>query len=129
MEADMIRYLIKNNLKIMFRSPVNIIMYVLCPIIVSAVIMSAFSAVFESYEGPEEFTVGYTIDTESQLNAYIDTSQRSGRTTESHSRSTTETSKRVSIKTTSVGSLKSERTVTRSANPKIKKLKVPSWNT
>ena len=78
MEADMIRYLIKNNLKIMFRSPVNIIMYVLCPVIVSAVIMSAFSAVLESYEGPEEFTVGYTIDTESQLNAYIDTLKKTG---------------------------------------------------
>ena len=78
MEADMIRYLIKNNLKIMFRSPVNIIMYVLCPIIVSAVIMSAFSAVLESHEGPEEFTVGYTIDTESQLNAYIDTLKNIG---------------------------------------------------
>ncbi|MBR6229438.1 MAG: ABC transporter permease [Eubacterium sp.] len=66
----MIRYLIKNNLKIMFRSAVNIIMYVLCPIIVSAVIMSAFSAVMESYEGPEEFVAGYSFTTGSQSSEY-----------------------------------------------------------
>ncbi len=67
----MIRYLIKNNLKIMFRSAVNIIMYVLCPVIVSAVIISAFSSVLESYEGPGDFKVGYTVDADSQT-GYVD---------------------------------------------------------
>ncbi len=61
----MIRYLIKNNLKIMARSPVNILLYVLCPIVISAVLISAFSALMESYEGSKEFTVGYRTEADS----------------------------------------------------------------
>ena len=72
MGADMIRYLIKNNLKIMFRSAVNIIMYVLCPVIVSSVIISAFSSVLESYEGPGEFVAGYSVDADSQSAGYVE---------------------------------------------------------
>ena len=56
----------------MFRSAVNIILYVIGPIIVSAVIISAFSAVLESYEGPGEFTVGYSADAESQSAGYME---------------------------------------------------------
>ena len=61
----MIRYLIKNNFKIMFRNPVNILLYVLCPILVSAFLISAFSSLMESYEAPGEFEVGYTIEADS----------------------------------------------------------------
>ena len=74
----MIRYLIKNNLKIMFRSAVNIIMYVLSPIIVSAVIISAFSSVLESYEGPGEYVVGYSVDDVTWTAGYVDTLQKIG---------------------------------------------------
>ena len=61
----MIRYLIKNNFKIMFRSPVNILLYVLCPILISAILISAFSSLMESYEAPGEFEVGYTVEEDS----------------------------------------------------------------
>ena len=68
----MIIYLIKNNFKIMFRNSVNIFMFVLCPIITSAVLISAFSALLESYESVSSFEVGYIIEDESDYTAYID---------------------------------------------------------
>ena len=61
----MIRYLIKNNFKIMFRSPVNILLYVLCPILISAILISAFSSLMESYKAPGEYEVGYTVEEDS----------------------------------------------------------------
>lgn len=67
----MIRYLIKNNFKIMFRSAVNILLFVLCPIVVSAVLISAFSSLMESYEPAEEFQVGYRIDKDSSYGEYM----------------------------------------------------------
>jgi ABC-2 type transport system permease protein len=61
----MIRYLIKNNFKIMFRNPVNILLYVLCPILIGAFLSSAFSSLMESYKAPGEFEVGYSIEADS----------------------------------------------------------------
>ncbi|MBR6020557.1 MAG: ABC transporter permease [Lachnospiraceae bacterium] len=75
----MIRYLIKNNLKIMYRSPVNILLYVLCPIVISAVLISAFSAMMESYEGSGQFTVGYRVAEESVFDGYMDKVAAAGR--------------------------------------------------
>ena len=49
----------------MFRSPVNILLYVLCPILISAILISAFSSLMESYEAPGEFEVGYTVEEDS----------------------------------------------------------------
>ncbi len=69
----MIGYLIKNNFKIMFRNGVNLIIYIIGPVIVSAVLASAFSAIFESYEGASEFKAGYSIEEDSNLYPYIDT--------------------------------------------------------
>lgn len=58
----MIRYLIKNNIKIMSRSMVNVLCFILCPMIVSAVLISAFSSLLNKYEGStESFIVGYSI--------------------------------------------------------------------
>lgn len=68
----MIRYLIKNNFKIMFRNGVNLIIYIIGPIIVSAVLASAFSALFESYESAGDFKAGYSIEEDSDLIPYID---------------------------------------------------------
>lgn len=62
----MIRYLIKNNMKLMSRSLINIIAFVVCPIIVSAVLTSAFAALMEKYEEADSFTVGYRITGEEQ---------------------------------------------------------------
>ena len=75
----MIRYLIKNNLKIMFRSPVNILLYVLCPIVISAVLISAFSAMMESYEGAGQFTVGYRVEENSVFGGYVNEIVAAGR--------------------------------------------------
>ena len=58
----MIRYLIKNNFKIMFRNAMNILMLVLAPLAVIAVLSSAFSALMEKYEDTGSFNVGYRIE-------------------------------------------------------------------
>lgn len=55
----MIRYLVKNNLKIMGRSMTNILLFVIAPLTVIAVLSSAFSALMESYQGLDGFRVGY----------------------------------------------------------------------
>ena len=62
----MIRYLIKNNFKIMFRSPVNILLYMLCPVLMGAILISAFSSLMASYEAPEAFNAGYRVEAESR---------------------------------------------------------------
>lgn len=63
----MIRYLIKNNFKLMFRNTWSIVTMILGPVLVIAVLSSAFSEMMKSYEGVDEFAVGYRIDTESQM--------------------------------------------------------------
>ena len=68
----MIRYLIKNNIKIMLRNPVNILLFVLCPIVVAAVLISAFSSLLESYECADNYDVGYTITEGSTYENCID---------------------------------------------------------
>ncbi len=68
----MIRYLIKNNFKIMFRNAINILMFVLCPIIVSAVLISAFSTLLESYKPVSSFEVGYRVEENCEFEKYID---------------------------------------------------------
>ena len=57
----MIGYLIKNNLKLLLRSAGNLFMYILAPVAVSAVLISAFSSLLASYEVPDEFRAGYTV--------------------------------------------------------------------
>ena len=69
--CKMIGYLIKNNFKIMFRSAVNILLYVLCPIVVSAVLISAFSSLMESYKAAPDFTVGYRMQSGSEYAGYM----------------------------------------------------------
>ena len=68
----MIGYLIKNNFKIMFRNGINLVIYIIGPVIISAVLASAFSALFESYEGTSDFKAGYSIEEDSDLYPYID---------------------------------------------------------
>lgn len=58
----MIRYLIKNNFKLMFRNTWSIMIMILGPILIIAVLSSAFSELMKSYEGVEEFSVGYRIE-------------------------------------------------------------------
>ena len=46
----------------MFRSPVNILLYVLCPVLVSSILISAFSSLMENYKAPDDFNVGYIVE-------------------------------------------------------------------
>lgn len=57
----MIRYLIKNNAKLMGRSWVNVLLFTICPVIVSAVLISAFSDLMENYKERGEMRCGYSI--------------------------------------------------------------------
>ncbi len=57
----MIRYLIKNNFKLMFRNTWSVAVMLLGPILVIAVLSSAFSELMKSYEGVDTFVVGYRI--------------------------------------------------------------------
>ena len=75
----MIRYLIKNNFKIMFRSPVNILLYVLCPVIISAILMSAFSTLMETYEGTGDFIAGYRVEAGSRYEEIAAVLEKAGK--------------------------------------------------
>ena len=57
----MIRYLIKNNFKLMFRNTWSLVVMLLGPILVIVVLSSAFSELMKSYEGVEEFAAGYRM--------------------------------------------------------------------
>lgn len=65
----MIRYLIKNNLKLMFRSKWIIGIMILGPILVIAVLSSAFQELMKSYEDVEEFRVGYRVEADMMQDA------------------------------------------------------------
>ncbi len=75
----MIRYLIKNNFKIMFRSPVNILLYMLCPVLMGAILISAFSSLLASYEAPEAFDVGYRVEAKSSYGAAAEALEQMGK--------------------------------------------------
>lgn len=60
----MIRYLIKNNLKLMLRSKWIIAIMILGPVFVIAVLSSAFQDLLKSYERVDEFEVGYRLETD-----------------------------------------------------------------
>ncbi|MBR5974050.1 MAG: ABC transporter permease [Clostridiales bacterium] len=58
----MIRYMIKNNFKLMGRSWLNAFMLILCPLLVSAVLISAFSSLMARYERKDTFSCGYCFE-------------------------------------------------------------------
>lgn len=68
----MIRYVIKNYIKLMSRSSMNIILFIVTPIILIAVLSSAFSSLMASYDDAEEFRAGYRIENENVLTGFID---------------------------------------------------------
>lgn len=68
----MIRYLIKNYLKMMGRSPVNVLLFIVFPIVLIAVLSSAFSSLMESYERKESFSVGYIMEDDSIFGDYME---------------------------------------------------------
>ncbi len=74
----MIRYLIKNNFKLMLRNKWAIIMLILGPILVVGVLASAFNDLLKSYEGVDEFDVGYNIEEDSSFEEYISIIKEAG---------------------------------------------------
>ena len=58
----MIRYLMKNNAKLMGRNWVNVLLFAICPVLVSAVLISAVSSLMENYQAHGEFRCGYSIE-------------------------------------------------------------------
>lgn len=74
----MIRYLIKNNFKLMFRNTWSIVVMLVGPILVIAILSSAFAELMKSYEGVDEFAVGYRVEADSPLIAYIDVIKEAG---------------------------------------------------
>lgn len=58
----MIRYLIKNNFKLMFRNTWSISVMLLGPILVIAILSSAFAELMKSYESVDDFSVGYRAE-------------------------------------------------------------------
>lgn len=63
----MIRYLIKNNFKLMFRNTWSVVVMLLGPVLVIAVLSSAFSQLMKSYEGVNEFAAGYRMQEEDHV--------------------------------------------------------------
>lgn len=57
----MIRYLIKNNMKLMMRSFTNILLVIIMPIILIALLSSAFNDMMKKYEGKSSIEAGYTV--------------------------------------------------------------------
>lgn len=74
----MIRYLIKNNFKLMFRNTWSVVVMLLGPILVIAVLSSAFSELMKSYEGVDEFAVGYRMQGVAYDNVIIESVKLAG---------------------------------------------------
>lgn len=67
----MIGYLIKNNIKLMLRSKTNILLFIFLPLMVMAILISAFNDLLEKYE-KEEIYAGYIIRDENISEEMID---------------------------------------------------------
>lgn len=74
----MIRYLIKNNFKLMFRNPWSVMIMLLGPILIIAAVSSAFTELMKSYEGVDEFTVGYRVENNSQTSELMESMKDAG---------------------------------------------------
>ncbi|MDE6567427.1 MAG: ABC transporter permease [Lachnospiraceae bacterium] len=74
----MILYLIKNNFKLMFRNTWSVVVMLLGPVLVIAVLSSAFSELMKSYEGVDEFAVGYRMQEAPEDTVLFETVQEAG---------------------------------------------------
>lgn len=74
----MIRYMIKNNFKLMCRNKWSLVILLLGPILVIAMLSSAFAELMKSYEGVDAFEVGYRIEKESVFSEYITAMKEAG---------------------------------------------------
>lgn len=74
----MIRYLIKNNYKLMLRNTWSVAVMLLGPILVIAVLSSAFSELMKSYEGVDRFAVGYRMQETAENGVMIENVKAAG---------------------------------------------------
>lgn len=74
----MIRYLIKNNFKLMFRNTWSVAVMLLGPILVIMVLSSAFSELMKSYEKVDDFSVGYRIQDVAEYQGMIEAAKTAG---------------------------------------------------
>lgn len=74
----MIRYLIKNNFKLMFRNTWSVVVMLLGPILVIMVLSSAFSELMKSYEKVDEFSVGYRMQDEAEMQVMTEAAKAAG---------------------------------------------------
>ncbi len=79
----MIRYLIKNNFKLMFRNTWSVVVMISGPILVIMVLSSAFSELMKSYEEVGEFAVGYRVQ-EAEMNEMADAVTAAGEEADIH---------------------------------------------
>lgn len=75
----MIRYLIKNNLKLMLRNKWVIAMMIFGPVLVIAILSSAFDELLKSYEAVEEFKAGYRLEEGSFWESSMETVKAAGK--------------------------------------------------
>lgn len=74
----MIRYLIKNNFKLMLRNTWSLVVMLSGPILVIAALSSAFSELLKSYEGVDEFNIGYRVEQDSGISDYMELIREAG---------------------------------------------------
>ena len=74
----MIRYLIKNNFKLMLRNKWVVIVMLLGPILVIAMLSAAFGNMMATYEKTGNFKVGYRIDAGSVFEENIEDIKKAG---------------------------------------------------
>ena len=72
-------YLIKNNFKLMLRNKAILAAMIIGPILVIALLSSAFEEMMASYENVEEFEVGYRVSENSMFSAYIEEMKDAGK--------------------------------------------------
>ena len=72
-------YLIKNNFKLMFRNTWSLLVLVVGPILVIALLSSAFKELMKSYEGVDKFFVGYRLSYEIQEKEMIENIKKAGK--------------------------------------------------
>ncbi|MBP5415343.1 MAG: ABC transporter permease [Lachnospiraceae bacterium] len=67
----MIRYMVKNNIKLMSRSSINILLMIVMPLIVISVLSSAFTDLMKRYD-ESDITAGYFIENDAVNEKMID---------------------------------------------------------
>lgn len=75
----MLYYLIKNNIKLMFRNKWVIVLLIMGPVFVIAMLSSAFEELMKSYEKADSFLAGYRMEEESAFAGGIDWIKEAGK--------------------------------------------------